>query len=77
MEEVAHGIDKDHLRLLPRERQAESVVVDGQGEASTVTGLADGFEAAGHAFGIAVGATGADFSATGDRVPSGLGPLDR
>jgi hypothetical protein len=49
--------------------------MNGQGEASTVTGLADGFEAAGHAFGIAVGATGADFGATGDGVPSGFSPL--
>lgn len=76
MEQVAHGVHENHLRLFPAERQIDRVRVDSQLEAVAVVGRAHGMKPAGHSFGIAVPASGADFRAAGDGVPGAFGPFN-
>ena len=75
VEEVAHAVDEDGLRLFPGHGQFEGVLVQGQLEGIPVVGGAHGLQPFRHAFGIAVLAAGADLGASGEWVPSGFGPL--
>ena len=49
--------------------------MDGELESVLVIWLPHGFEAAGHSFGVAVLAPGADLGAPGDGIPGGFGPF--
>jgi len=76
MEQIAHRVDEDNLRLFPFERRFEGLSLNGELETVLVVGLAHGFEARCHALGIAVLASRADLCAAGDGIPGGLGPFD-
>lgn len=75
MEQVAHAVYEDGLRLFPGQRQLESVFMQCQLERILVVPRAHRLQALRHAFGVAVLAAGADLGAAGQGVPSGLGPL--
>jgi len=76
VQEIAHGVYEDGLRLLPLERQLQGACVEGKFEAIRVVRLTHGLESQRHPLRIAVLASGADLRAPRERVPSGLRPLN-
>ena len=76
MEEIAHGVYKNELRLLPLERRFQDVLMQSQLEAVSVIGLPHCAQPECHPLGITVLATRTDFSAAGYRVPRRSGPLN-
>ena len=76
MEEVAHGIDENAAPRLPLERLCELFWDEAQIE-TLLEGMAwNAPEPLGKRLRIAVGAPRADFGASSDGVPSGVGPFD-
>lgn len=76
VEQVAHGIDEDRLRLLPCEWHFQHMLVHRKFEAVCIVRLPHELQAICQPFRIAMLATGTDFRTTCKRIPSGFGPLD-
>ncbi len=66
VEEVAHRVDEDCLRLLPSQRELEHVRLQRQLEAVAVVRLTHRLQSLRHALGVAVLAAGANLRAAGD-----------
>jgi len=54
VEEVAHGVDEDDLRLLPTQRDFQCLRMQREFEAVNVVGLAHGVQTLCHTLGIAM-----------------------
>jgi len=76
VEEIAHGVDKDHLRFFPAQRNFQGLRMQGQLEPVGVVGLAHGMQTLRHTLGIAMLAARADLGAARQGIPGGFGPLD-
>ena len=76
MEEIAHGVYKNELRLLPLERRFQDVLMQSQLEAVSVIGLPHCAQPKCHPLGITVLTTGADLGAAGYRIPRRPSPLN-
>ena len=76
VEQVAHRVHEDRLRLLPLERQLQHLRLQRELEAVPVVRLPHRLQPLRHALGVAVLAARADLVAARDRVPRRLGPLD-
>jgi hypothetical protein len=69
VEEIAHRVDEDHLRLLPLKRKVENVWVESETEAVPIVRLTHRFKPLRHSFGIAVLAARAYLGTTGEWIP--------
>lgn len=76
VEEIAHRVDEDRLRLFPLQRKVEHLRLKRERKAVPIVRLPHRLQPLRHALRIAVLAPRADFRATRDRVPSGLRPFD-
>src|SRR5690349_11180281 len=76
VKQVTHRIHKNHSRLTPLQRKVHHVILKSDFKPVSVTRLAHGLKSHRHSLGIAELATGAHLVATGNRVPSSLGPFN-
>lgn len=76
MKQVTHGIDENRPRFFPCKGLFKRMFMKSQLESVSIIILAHGFQAFGHAFGVAEFAAGTDLGATRERVPSRLGPFN-
>jgi hypothetical protein len=76
VEQVRHAVDEDAPRALPAERLLKPPRPKGQVKARLKRVTRRAAPALGKPLSVAVIAPGADLRAAGDRVPSGIGPLD-
>ena len=76
MEKIAHGVHENLARLSPAQRLVEALRPQSQVEAAAegMTGYPS--ETLRQALGVAIVASRADLGAPGDRISSGVGPLD-
>lgn len=75
MKQIAHRIDKYHLRLLPAERHRQHVRMQRDLESMPIIRLIHCTQATCHPFGIAVFTTGADLRAARYGIPGAFGPF--
>jgi len=76
VEQVAHGVDEDHLRLADRKGLFQAAGPKRKIETRFERVIGHASEAFGKPFGIAVVAAGADLGAARYRVPRHVGPFD-
>jgi len=76
VKEVAHAVHKDQAWALPLKGLSESFGAQGWCEPDLVGVTGDASEALGEGLRVAVGASGRDLGAAGNRVPGGFGPFD-
>src|SRR5262245_60227753 len=76
VKEVAHRIDKDHLRSLPADWLNELFRHKAQIKALFIRMAFNSTKAFSKCFGVAASASRADFGASANRVPCSICPLD-
>src|SRR5581483_6398225 len=76
VEQVAHGVDEDHLRPTPAPRHIEQVRMQGYFKTIAVTVSPHCLKTTGHTFCIAVLATLADLGTSRHGIPGHLRPLN-
>ena len=76
VEQVAHRVDEDHLRLRPAQRLGKFLWDQAEIEPLLVGMPWHAAEPLGESLGIAMSAAGADLGAAADRVPGCVGPFD-
>jgi len=76
MEDVTHGVHKDHSRPRPSERRLQEVFMECHRESVSIPGHPHRLKAFGESFGITVLAALTDLAAPGHRIPGHLGPFD-
>jgi len=76
MEDVTHGVHKDHARLRPSKRRLQEVVMECHRESASIPGHPHRLKTLGESFGITVLAALADLGAPSHRIPGHLGPFN-
>src|SRR6266511_3744344 len=76
MEKIAHGIDKNNLRLFPFKRFFNRIFMHGEFEAISIICLPHCLQAKSHSFSIAVFTTRTDLCTASERIPCRFCPLD-
>src|SRR5205085_309895 len=71
MEKIAHRIDEYCAWLFPPERQFNHMLMQGKLETIGIIGLSHQFQPHRQPFRVAMLATGTNFCAAGNRIPSG------
>jgi len=75
MKQVTHGIDKDHLRFLPKQRSFNNLIMYRNFETILIAFRSHQVQPVRHSFGIAIDASGRYLGTAGNGVPRRLGPF--
>ena len=76
VEQIAHAVDENGLRVFPSQRQFQHVFLERQFETGGVVALPHCLQSLREALRVAVLAAGADFRAAGNGIPRELGPFN-